>query len=100
MGECPDGAAIDFVAGHAGQGGDRRVHPTRRRASAGGGPGGSNGDIPMLRFAGAGDVEPLRLVVRHDDGEREMAYDAGAEDALEAGFTQVSMRDDWSAVFG
>ena len=25
---------------------------------------------------------PLRLLVRHDDGEREFAYDAGAEEAL------------------
>jgi hypothetical protein len=47
----------------------------------------------MLRFAGAGDVEPLRLLVRHDDGEREVAYDAGAEEALGAGFTVISMKD-------
>jgi len=62
--------------------------------------GNSNGDIPMLRFAGVGDVEPLRLLVRHDDGEREVAYDAGAEEALGAGFTVISMKNDWSTVFG
>ena len=62
--------------------------------------GNSNGDIPMLHFAGAGDVEPLRLLLRHDDGEREMAYDAGAEQALAAGFSVISMKNDWSTVFG
>jgi phosphoserine phosphatase len=62
--------------------------------------GNSNGDIPMLHFAGAGDVEPLRLLLRHDDGEREIAYDAGAEDALAAGFSVISMKNDWSTVFG
>jgi phosphoserine phosphatase len=65
--------------------------------------GNSNGDIPMLRFAGARDRAGLRLLVRHDDADREFAYDAGAEDALERGaadgWTVVSMRDDWDAVF-
>ncbi len=69
----------------------------RRPALAGGN---SNGDIPMLRFAGVGDVPALRLLVRHDDGEREIAYDAGADKALAAGFTVISMKDDWSTVFG
>jgi phosphoserine phosphatase len=62
--------------------------------------GNSNGDIPMLQFAAAGDLEPLRLLLRHDDAEREIAYDAGAEKALAAGFTVISMKDDWSTVFG
>ena len=62
--------------------------------------GNSNGDIPMLRFAGAADGLALRLLIRHDDDEREVAYDAGAEDALGAGFTVVSIRDDWTTVFG
>jgi phosphoserine phosphatase len=69
----------------------------RRPALAGGN---SNGDIPMLRFAGVGDVPALRLLLRHDDAEREIAYDAGAEKALAAGFTVISMKDDWSTVFG
>jgi phosphoserine phosphatase len=62
--------------------------------------GNSNGDIPMLRFAHAGDVPALRLLLRHDDDEREFAYDAGAEKALAAGFTVISVKDDWSTVFG
>lgn len=61
--------------------------------------GNSNGDVPMLRFAGRPGTPALRLLLRHDDGDREFAYDAGAEDALAAGFTVISMKDDWSTVF-
>jgi phosphoserine phosphatase len=56
--------------------------------------GNSNGDIPMLRFA-----DGLRLLVNHDDAEREIAYTAGAETALAAGFVTVSVKDDWATVF-
>jgi hypothetical protein len=42
--------------------------------------------------------------VRHDDADREFAYDDGAEDALarahDKGWNVVSVRDDWSTVFG
>ena len=65
--------------------------------------GNSNGDIPMMRFARAGGREALRLLLRHDDADREFAYTAGAEDALDRakthGWTVVSMKEDWSAVF-
>jgi len=64
--------------------------------------GNSNGDIPMLRFAG-GPRQALCVLVNHDDGEREFEYTAGADHALERaageGWTVVSMRDDWSRVF-
>jgi hypothetical protein len=63
----------------------------RRPAFAGGN---SNGDIPMLRFA-----DGFRLLVDHDDAEREFAYTAGAETALAAGFVNVSVKDDWATVF-
>ena len=45
--------------------------------------GNSNGDIPMLRFAGGKDRPALRLLVLHDDAEREFDYVKGAEQALE-----------------
>ncbi len=65
--------------------------------------GNSNGDLPMLEFAGGPDAPALRLLLRHDDADREFAYDAGAEDALaraaDRGWTVVSMRDDWTTVF-
>jgi phosphoserine phosphatase len=61
--------------------------------------GNSNGDDEMLQYA-----RGLRLLVKHDDGDREFAYTAGAERVLERAaaenWTVVSMRDDWSAVFG
>ena len=44
--------------------------------------GNSNGDIPMLGFAGA-VAAGARLLVLHDDAEREFDYAAGAEQALE-----------------
>jgi hypothetical protein len=40
----------------------------------------------------------------HDDAEREFVYVAGAENALDtaekSGWTVVSMKNDWNAVFG
>ena len=65
--------------------------------------GNSNGDVPMLRFAGRQGRPALRLLVLHDDPEREFAYVKGAEQALERaraeGWTVVSVKDDWATVF-
>ncbi len=65
--------------------------------------GNSNGDIPMLRFARAPGRPALRLLVLHDDAEREFDYTAGAEDALtraaEKDWTVISIQNDWSTVF-
>jgi hypothetical protein len=65
--------------------------------------GNSNGDIPMLHFTYHADTPTLRLLVLHDDDEREFGYTAGAEQALEqaesAGWTIVSMKNDWTTVF-
>ncbi len=73
----------------------------RRPVVAGGN---SNGDVPMLRFARGPKHPPLRLLVLHDDAEREFDYVAGAEDALarakDRDWTVVSMKGDWTTVFG
>ena len=65
--------------------------------------GNSNGDIPMLDFTQHPDKPSLRLLVRHDDAEREFDYTSGAEQALEkadaAGWTVVSVKNDWTTVF-
>ena len=49
------------------------------------------------------DKPSLRLLVLHDDAEREFAYTTGAEQALERaggeGWTVVSVKDDWTTVF-
>jgi len=46
----------------------------------------------------------MRLLLHHDDKEREFAYTSGAERVLQEasakGWTVVSMRDDWKRVFG
>jgi phosphoglycolate phosphatase-like HAD superfamily hydrolase len=65
--------------------------------------GNSNGDIQMLDFAQHEDRPSLRLLVLHDDAEREFDYRTGAELALERargeGWSIVSVRDDWTSVF-
>ncbi|CAM2990986.1 HAD family hydrolase [Prescottella defluvii] len=65
--------------------------------------GNSNGDLPMLSFSGQPDRASLRMLLLHDDGEREFDYVAGAEDVLEHArrndWTVVSMKDDWLEVF-
>ena len=65
--------------------------------------GNSNGDIPMLDFAQQDGKPFLRLLVLHDDAEREFDYTAGAEQALERaaaqGWTVASIKNDWATVF-
>ncbi len=65
--------------------------------------GNSNGDIPMLDFTQHPDKPTLRLLVLHDDADREFDYTSGAEQALEracaAGWTVVSVKNDWATVF-
>ena len=65
--------------------------------------GNSNGDVPMLRYAGGKDRPGLRLLVLHDDAEREFAYTAGAEKSLETaaaeGWAVISIKNDWNVVF-
>jgi phosphoserine phosphatase len=65
--------------------------------------GNSNGDIPMLAFAEQSNRPSLRLLVLHDDPEREFDYTAGAEQALQLASTRawtvVSIKDDWTTVF-
>jgi phosphoglycolate phosphatase-like HAD superfamily hydrolase len=61
--------------------------------------GNSNGDLETLRFAGGDGKPALRLVVVHDDAEREVDDRGGADKVLGAGFTEISMRNDWMTVF-
>jgi hypothetical protein len=65
--------------------------------------GNSNGDIEMLQYAAAGPGPSLKMLVLHDDAEREFDYTAGAEQALDhaakSGWTIASIKNDWAAVF-
>ena len=91
---------------------DGPVKPTRIWSRIGRRPilaaGNSNGDIQMLQFArqptAAQPPRPaLRLLILHDDAEREFDYAAGAEKSLELarqyGWTIVSIKHDWKSVF-
>ena len=65
--------------------------------------GNSNGDDEMLRYSGRPGKAALRLLILHDDAEREFDYTAGAERALEHagsfGWSVVSIKNDWAQVF-
>ena len=65
--------------------------------------GNSNGDLQMLTFAGGNSLPALRLLIIHDDADREFDYVAGAEKAIEAvetnGWIAVSIQHDWQKVF-
>ncbi|MBY0288511.1 MAG: haloacid dehalogenase-like hydrolase [Mycobacteriaceae bacterium] len=60
--------------------------------------GNSNGDIEMLEF-----TDGFRLLILHDDADREFDYTAGAEKSLKQAatddWTVVSMKNDWTTVF-
>ena len=70
--------------------------------------GNSDGDFQMLEWVTAGEGARLGLLVHHDDGEREFAYDRhsasgrldrGLTEASERGWVVVSMKKDWERVY-
>jgi phosphoglycolate phosphatase-like HAD superfamily hydrolase len=65
--------------------------------------GNSNGDLPMLAFTGGASLPALRLLVIHDDAQREFDYTAGAEAAIrtvkEHNWVGISIQRDWRQVF-
>ena len=71
--------------------------------------GNSGGDREMLEWAQASPHGGLAVLIDHDDGEREFAYESSAVTFQEAepittvgerlGWVVVSMKDDWDTVF-
>jgi hypothetical protein len=70
--------------------------------------GNSDGDLQMLQWTMSGTGARLALFVHHDDADREFSYDRmdklqqfnrGWDEAVAKGWTVVSMKDDWKAVF-
>jgi hypothetical protein len=57
----------------------------------------------MLEFTQHPDKPSLRLLILHDDGQREFDYTSGAEQVLEragkSGWTIASIKNDWAIVF-
>jgi phosphoserine phosphatase len=104
--EDEDGGTLEYLA-EPDVFDDGPVKPVRIWSRIGRRPlvaaGNSNGDIPMLRFTGGKDRPALRLLVLHDDAEREFDYVKGSEQALERArgesWTVVSVKDDWATVF-
>jgi haloacid dehalogenase-like hydrolase len=70
--------------------------------------GNSDGDLLMMRYAKSGPGARLAMLLRHDDAEREAAYDRefrlsplseALDKAGDYGITLVSMKRDWKVVF-
>jgi phosphoglycolate phosphatase-like HAD superfamily hydrolase len=92
---------INFIDDQAGKPVGINSHIGRRPIAA---AGNSDGDQQMLEWATmAGGGARLALLVHHTDGEREFAYDKGAENALKEaqarGWTVVDMKNDWKVIY-
>jgi hypothetical protein len=65
--------------------------------------GNADGDLAMLQYVTANEGPALAIVVRHDDPEREYAYDEGAEQvqaiARRQDWLTVSMKADFNVIF-
>jgi phosphoserine phosphatase len=98
-------ARLDFVDDGPGKPVGIARHVGRRPIAA---FGNSDGDIEMLRYATEGSGLRLGMIVRHDDAEREYAYDSDSHvgrlaralnEAPRRGWHVASMRDDWARIF-
>jgi phosphoglycolate phosphatase-like HAD superfamily hydrolase len=96
---------INFIDDKAGKPVGIQQHIGRRPIAA---FGNSDGDFEMLEWTTSGPGARLGLVVHHDDAAREFAYDRespigklarGLDEAPKRGWTIVSMKDHWNAVF-
>ena len=70
--------------------------------------GNSDGDLQMLQWAMASDGPRFALIVHHTDAAREFAYDRKSsighldkalDEAEARGWTIVSIKDDWNAIY-
>jgi phosphoglycolate phosphatase-like HAD superfamily hydrolase len=96
---------IDFVDNYAGKAIGIQKFIGRRPIFA---FGNSDGDQQMLEWTAGGSGARLIGLVHHDDAEREWAYDRNSnvgrldkawDEAMEKGWTVVSMKDDWKTIF-
>jgi hypothetical protein len=96
---------LNFIDDKAGKPVGINQHIGRRPIAA---FGNSDGDLQMLQWTAAGSGPRFCLYVHHTDAAREWAYDRqshigrldkGLDEAQNRGWTVVSMKDDWKAVF-
>lgn len=98
--------AIDFIDDKAGKPVGINSHIGRRPIAA---FGNSDGDQQMLEWTQGNGGPRLMMLVHHDDAAREWAYgpkskigtfsDSLMAEAQKQGWTVISMKDDWKAVF-
>jgi len=109
--ETAEGAVIrklpelNFVDDKAGKPVAINLHIGRRPIAA---FGNSDGDLQMLQYTTSGEGLRFGLIVRHNDAEREWAYDrestigrldTALDAAEEEGWTVVDMEADWRVVY-
>lgn len=104
--ESPEGgylarkSNIDIFNEKSGKAENIQLHIGRRPIFV---AGNSNGDLAMMMLAAGGRHPFLNLVLRHDDAEREFAYEENADKVLHTaqtrGWTVASMKDDFNTVF-
>src|SRR5262245_21384952 len=96
---------IDFVDNYAGKAEGIQKFIGRRPIFA---FGNSDGDQQMLEWTAAGSGARFMALVHHNDAEREWAYDRNSnvgkldkawDEALEKGWTVISMKGDWKTIF-
>ncbi|HKO49515.1 MAG TPA: haloacid dehalogenase-like hydrolase [Polyangiaceae bacterium] len=97
--------ALTFVNDKDGKPVGIELHIGRRPIAA---FGNSDGDQQMLEWTASGPGARLMLLVRHTDGEREVAYDRASsigkldkalDEAKTKGWVVASMKDDWKTIF-
>ncbi len=98
-------AEIDFIDDKEGKPVGINSHIGKRPIAA---FGNSDGDFQMLQWTTAGSGRRFGLLVHHDDGEREYAYDRdshigqlarGLDEGPKLGWTIVSMKNDWKVIY-
>lgn len=96
---------LNFIDDKAGKPAAIQHHIGRRPLAA---FGNSDGDLQMLQWTASGAGPRFCLYVHHDDAARESAYDRdspigkldkGLSEAAAKGWTVVSMKDDWKAIY-
>jgi phosphoserine phosphatase len=96
---------VDFIDDKAGKPVGIHRHIGRQPIAA---FGNSDGDFQMLEWTTSGAGARLGLIVHHDDGDRESAYDRksamgrldkGLDEAAQRGWVVVSMKGDWLRIF-
>jgi phosphoserine phosphatase len=97
-------AELNFIDDKAGKPAAIQHHIGRRPLMA---VGNSDGDFQMLEWTTRGKGPRFGMIVHHNDGEREHAYDRessigrllrGLDEAAANGWTVTRMKDDWKVI--